>query len=378
MAGNTIQLGTIGFGGFAQFAIEQFLKVPGVELAGLAGTQRDAAFEYACQRGIAPPGSVEDLVARNDIDIVYIATPPFLHYSQAMLALQAGKHVLCEKPLAMDLSQADEMIEAARRSNCLLAVNLMQRYNPLCEAVSRLIQSKSLGEVLHGYFENYASDEGLPPDHWFWNRDLSGGILVEHGVHFFDLAGCWLGPGTVAAAQRSIRPTTHVEEQVQAIVRYGETVLFNFYHGFTQAGQMDRQELRLLFERGDVSMYEWVPRWGRVHALVSERHAERISQILPDAHFVASQQIEIGEDRIMARHKMIRPEKLVGMTFAASKDQQCLYGQCLREMLSDQLAWIQDRSHPRLITEQNGRDSLALAVEATHLADQQEAAQAGA
>lgn len=369
MPNNTIRLGVIGFGGFAQFAIEQFLKVPSVKLVGLAGTQRDAAFEYAHNHGIRPPQSVEDLVARDDIDVVYIATPPHLHYPQTMLALAAGKHVICEKPLALNLTQADEMIDAAHRADRLLAPNLMQRYNPLAAAIGRLIRSKALGEVLHGYLQNYASDEGLPPEHWFWDPDKSGGIFIEHGVHFFDLVGSWLGSGEVAAAQRCIRPTTHVEEQAHATVRYGETVLFDYFHSFTQSSHMDRQELRLLFERGDVTLHEWVPRWGRVHALVNERNAERLAEILPDAHVVISKQIEIGEHKMMARHRMIRPERMVGLTFACSKDQQGLYSHCLREMLTDQLAWIVDRSHPRLVTEQNGRDSLALAMEATRQAD---------
>lgn len=370
MADNTIRLGTIGFGGFAQFAIEQFLKVPGVELAGLAASQRDAAFAYTRDRGLPPPQDVEELVARDDIDLIYIATPPFLHYSQALLALRAHKHVICEKPMALTLGQADELIQAAHHADRLLAVNLMQRYNPLADSVGRLIQSKVLGELLHGYFENYASDEGLPPDHWFWNRDLSGGIFIEHGVHFFDLVGSWLGPGEVLAAQRTIRPTTHVEEQVLATVRYGSTVLFNFYHGFTQPGLMDRQELRLLFERGDITLYEWVPRWGRVHALISQRHAEKILEILPGAHVIASKPIELGETKLMARHRMIRPEQQETLTFSCSKDQQGLYAHCLQEMLADQLAWIQDRTHPRVITEATGREPLSMAVEATRKADE--------
>ncbi len=374
MAGNRIRLGAIGFGGFAQFAIEQFLKVPGVELAGLAGTRREAAFCYARDRGLPPPQAVEDLVRRDDIDVVYIATPPHLHHPQALLALQAGKHVICEKPLALDLAQADEMIAAAGRSGCLLVANLMQRYNPLAMAVGRLVASRALGEVLHGWFENYASDEGLPAEHWFWDPARSGGIFVEHGVHFFDLVGSWLGPGRVVAAQRTIRPGTGITEQVQATVLYGQTPLFNFYHGFTQPAEMDRQELRLLFERGDLTLHEWVPRWGRVHALVSEQNARRLAEILPDAHVVASTQIEVGLVRRTARHRMIRPERMVTLTFAAGRQQQALYAQCLQEMLADQLAWTQDRSHPRLITERNGRDSLAMALEATELAEQGPAA----
>ena len=71
----------------------------------------------------------------------------------------------------------------------------MQRYNPLFSQIKELVDSKLLGDVLHGTFENYASDEGLGPDHWFWDRIKSGGIFVEHGVHFFDMFAGWLGSG---------------------------------------------------------------------------------------------------------------------------------------------------------------------------------------
>ena len=132
----------------------------------------------------------------------------------------------------------------------------MQRYNPIYEAVNSLIRSAILGDVLHGYFENYASDENLPHHHWFWDRAKSGGIFIEHGVHFFDMFAGWLGSGTVVAAQRGIRPGSipTIEEHVQCTVRYDPTILVNFYHGFHQAGRMDRQELRLVFEWGDVTL----------------------------------------------------------------------------------------------------------------------------
>ena len=126
------------------------------------------------------------------------------------------------------------------------------------------MRSKVLGEVLHGFFENYASDESLLADHWFWDRSKSGGIFVEHGVHFFDLFAGWLGLGRVEAAQVGVGPVPTIEEHVHCTLRYGETALVNFYHGFHQAGRMDRQELRLVFERGDVTLHEWVPTRGRI------------------------------------------------------------------------------------------------------------------
>src|SRR4029079_8279927 len=254
-----IGLGVIGCGGLGLFALQQFVQVPGVHLVGMAGTARPAALAAAKRYGLEDVVEVDRLVNLPNLDVIYISTPPFLHYEQAKKALAAGKHVICEKPLALTVGEADELIALARRQDRLIVANLMQRYNPLFDIVGQLLEHRLLGELLHGYFENYASDENLPAEHWFWDRTKSGGIFVEHGVHFFDLFAGWLGAGEVVSAQASRRPGTNIEDQVQCSVRYGEAVHINFYHGFTQTGRMDRQELRLVFERGDLLLHGWVP-----------------------------------------------------------------------------------------------------------------------
>ncbi|GEM_PF-6967214 len=72
-------------------------------------------------------------------------------------------------------------------------------------------------------------------DHWFWDRTKSGGIFIEHGVHFFDMFADWLGGGNGQSAGRVLRPGSGIEEQVYCTARYGH-VPVSFYHGFTQAG----------------------------------------------------------------------------------------------------------------------------------------------
>src|SRR6478672_8164159 len=102
-----------------------------------------------------------DLVTDKRIDLVYIATPPFLHYKISREALRSGKHVICEKPAALHVEEAEELQSMARHSGLLYVVNLMQRYNPLYQKVKAIITEGILGDFLHGYFENYASDEFL-------------------------------------------------------------------------------------------------------------------------------------------------------------------------------------------------------------------------
>jgi predicted dehydrogenase len=365
----SLGIGAIGAGGFGLFALQQFLQIPGVHLVGMAGTHREAALAMMRRFGVPDVVETDALLANPDVDLIYIATPPFLHYPQALAALRAGKHVICEKPLALAVEEADELVALAREKNLLCIANLMQRYNPLYEAVRRVVESRVLGECLHGFFENYASDEGLRPEHWFWDRQMSGGIFIEHGVHFFDLFAGWLGPGAVVAAQRALRPGSGVEEQVQCTVRYGRGPLVNFHHSFTQPSRLDRQEFRLLFERGSLTLEEWVPVRAKIRAVVNEEQTRTLLEIFPGARLDVLQSLGGSQRAARGRFKELDLAQEIELTHGLGDDKMRRYCELLRAVFTDQLAWLRDRTHVRQITEQNGRDSVALAVAATQLAD---------
>ncbi len=372
MSSNELRIGVIGFGGFAQFAVQQFVQVPGVRMVAMAGTHREAAIAAAKRFGIPDIQEVDALLARPDVDLVYIATPPFLHYSQGLAALRAGKHVICEKPLAMNVGHADELVSTARDRGLMCVANLMQRYNPLFDVTRAIVEERLLGEPLHGTFENYAVDEGLPPEHWFWNRELSGGIFIEHGVHFFDLFAGWLGAGQVVAAQETLRPGdaagAGVQEQVQATVRYDSGPLVNFYHGFHQPGRLDRQELRLVFERGDLRLNEWVPTRYHLHAIADEAQTRRLCELLPNGRLNVIEGYGGAQRTARGRFKPIDAYQKFELNGGDENLKGRVYGDLLRAMLADQKAWIADRTHERRITEANGRDSVAMAERATQLA----------
>jgi predicted dehydrogenase len=365
---NEIGLGVVGCGGFGLFALQHFMQVPDVKLVGIAATHAEAA-DYAARRfDSAKLRDISDLLSSPDLDLVYIATPPFLHYEVAMHALAEGKHVICEKPLAMNLHQADEMLGFARSKELMLVTNLMQRYNPMFERVKRLIDEKPLGDVLHGYFENYAADEGLHEQHWFWDPSKSAGIFIEHGVHFFDMFSGWMGAGKVEAAQAATRPGSGVEDQVQCTVRYGNAVLVNYYHGFTQPGRLDRQELRILFERGDITLHEWIPVRAKVRAVADEADTQRLMNIFPGARLDITTVFGGKDRKCRGRFKEIDLYHSIELTAGLECRKMHVYGDLLRALFQDQVAWLKDRSHSRKVTEDNGYASLAVAVEADRLA----------
>jgi predicted dehydrogenase len=369
MKTGAVRIGVVGAGGFGLMALQHFTQLPQVQLVGMAGTHREAAFAAARRFGVPDIEDVDRLLVRDDIDLIYIATPPFLHHPQALKALQAGKHVICEKPLAITVEQADELISVARQKGLLVIANLMQRYNPLFGVVKQLIETKALGEFLHGYFENYASDEGLGPDHWFWDRAKSGGIFIEHGVHFFDMFSGWLGSGKVVAAQRTSRPGSNLEEQVNCTVRYRDGGVVNFYHGFTQPSRLDRQEFRLVFERGDLRLEEWVPVRAYIHAVANEQQTRALMELFPGARLDIPRLYGGKERSSRGRHKDLDVYQIVNITYGLETDKMSRYGELLRDMLRDQVRWIHDRAHVRKLTDDNGRESLAMAVDATRLAD---------
>ncbi|HXB45057.1 MAG TPA: Gfo/Idh/MocA family oxidoreductase, partial [Puia sp.] len=195
-----LNIGMVGAGEFARFAAQAFLKAPRVKLTAVTDINKNAAGQMSEEFSLKVYDHMEQMLADKDIHLIYIATPPYLHYAQSKMALLAGKHVVCEKPAGLKTSEAEELAALARSRALLYVVNLMQRYNPMFEIVKTIITEKILGSFLHGFFENYASDENLGPGHWFWDESKSGGIFIEHGVHFFDLFEGWLGAGRVAGA----------------------------------------------------------------------------------------------------------------------------------------------------------------------------------
>ncbi|MFW5923576.1 MAG: Gfo/Idh/MocA family protein [Planctomycetota bacterium] len=370
MCKSPIGLGVLGCGEFARFSLSAIRDLGEIELVGIGATYPDAADCATDMFGVPDFGDASELVTHPNVEIVYIATPPFLHHEQAMLALEAGKHVICEKPLALTPPQGREMIQVAEERDLLLAVNLMQRYNPLYEHVRSVIEEELLGKPLHGYFENYATDEYLPSDHWFWDREKSGGIFIEHGVHFFDLFRGWLGPGTVCSAQRGYRPDGETEDRVQCAVRYAGDVMVNYYHGFHHPERIEKQELRLVFERGEVTLDGWIPVRATFRGLADESTFRRLKALLPHPSVKIFEDYDEQSAECRGRGKTIRAHKLCRVRGGGETDKDKRHAEIIRALFQDQIDWIKDRNHSRTITAENAMNSLTAACRADELAHQ--------
>ena len=364
-----LNIGIVGAGAFADFAIQSFLQIKGVRIIAVTDINESAAVKMANENKAIFYTDLSIFLEAESIDLVYIATPPYLHYEQSKAALQAGKHVICEKPAALHSKEAEELVALAASKNLLYVVNLMQRYNPLYSIVNTIIKEKFLGDFLHGFFENYASDENLDKDHWFWDETKSGGIFIEHGVHFFDMFAGWLGKGNVVSSLQIQRPQLKekIIDRVQATVLY-DTGIVNFYHGFDQPKILDRQEMRLQFERGEITLYEWIPVKMKLHALIKNADFQVIKDLLPNSKTVYNGKGQTKNKVVKGRFVEINFDREVTIEYGNAEEKQNRYSQLLIAMLADQWNWIKDRNHKRIIDGSNAIESLRIAEKATEIA----------
>ncbi|HYF92390.1 MAG TPA: Gfo/Idh/MocA family oxidoreductase [Symbiobacteriaceae bacterium] len=185
--------------------------VPGAQLVALIDT--DAA---ACDRAAGELGavrtytSVSDALAAGGIDAVVITTPTFTHAPIVAEAAAAGVHVFCEKPMALNLAEAEAMTAAAARAGIKLQIGFMRRYDPVFRAAREAIVRGDIGRVMQ--VKSTGRGPGLPP-RWAWNVAESNGMLAEVQSHDFDSVR-WLAGAEYARvyAEVAALKATHVLE----------------------------------------------------------------------------------------------------------------------------------------------------------------------
>jgi predicted dehydrogenase len=186
----TIGVGVAGTG-FIGAAHVEALRRTGIQVLGLAENTKERAEQKAAELGIPRIyGSLDDMLVDPDIDVVHLATPNYLHYPQAIAALRAGKHVICEKPLAMSSAESAEMVRLAAERGLVNAVNYNIRMYPLAQQARSMVQSGELGDlfIIQG---SYLQDWLLFPTDWNWRLepDLGGTLraVTDIGSHWLDL-----------------------------------------------------------------------------------------------------------------------------------------------------------------------------------------------
>jgi predicted dehydrogenase len=183
--------GVIGIG-FIGPAHMEAIRRQGFEVAAIAESTQEQADETAARLFVPKAyGDWKDLVNDPEIDIVHIASPNYLHYEQAKMALEVGKHVLCEKPLAMNTEESAELVRLAKEKGLVNAVNFNIRFYPLVQEACAKVQAGELGERLYTIHGSYLQDWLLLDTDWNWRLEpeLGGDLraVADIGSHWMDL-----------------------------------------------------------------------------------------------------------------------------------------------------------------------------------------------
>jgi predicted dehydrogenase len=251
-------LGVVGAGRFATFLTDAVSDLPDVVVRGVADRDREAAAVLAKRYDGWARDSWQELVRAPDVDVVVVATPPVTHAEIARAALAENRHVFCEKPVATTDEDLAALVSVAASSEYVLVVDHVLRYNPLLAGIVRL-QREILGQPHRFLFENDASDEDLGDDHWFWDERRSGGIFVEHGVHFFDAAAMLLGRPATSVQASAARQRPDRVDLVSATALHGPDVLATHTHSFRHAHRCERQLMRLDHGTAETRVEGWIP-----------------------------------------------------------------------------------------------------------------------
>lgn len=224
MARKTLKVGLIGVGAAAQVNhIPALMKIEGLELVALCDRDPEKAQRVAQKFGI--PRAVartEDLLDDDTLDAVDICTPNYLHAPMAVAALEAGKHVLCERPLARSSEEAAAMVKAAKKADRHLMCAVQHRFRPDAQLLRKFVDKGDLGDIFLAKAGWLRQKTEWDSDEWRrQKRESGGGVVLDLGFQMLDLSLWVLGSHKVTSVTASVHRTKKgdVEDSATAFFR---------------------------------------------------------------------------------------------------------------------------------------------------------------
>jgi predicted dehydrogenase len=206
------------------------------EVLAVASRDAEKAQKFADELGIPKAyGDYQRLLDDPEIEAVYIPLPNHLHKEWTIRAAEAGKHILCEKPLALDADECLEMIDAADVNGVILMESFMYRYHPRIHKAAALVQSGVIGNLktIETGFTFFLGDK----DDIRYKFQEGGGALMDVGCYCINISRLMAGREPVAVQARAVWAPTGVDEQLVALLDFGEGLFAHFDCGFNQGAR---------------------------------------------------------------------------------------------------------------------------------------------
>jgi len=217
-----IRWGLIGLGLISRKFAKGLAFVPDAEVYAVASRSQEKADAFGAEFGAAKSyGSYEDLANDPNVDVAYIGTPNNYHLEHALLCLKAGKHVLCEKPFAVNAKEAQVMIDCAREKNLFLMDAFWTRYFPAMVKLRELLADKVIGDVML-VTADFGGRGPVVPEKRHFNPDLAGGAMLDVGSYCLQFASMVYGKQPVDIVSQVAIGETGVDELSVVVCRYSD------------------------------------------------------------------------------------------------------------------------------------------------------------
>lgn len=368
-----INAGIVGLGWFAGMILESLQDAKEICVTAAADIDKKKAEEFKQRFNIAKIyDSADDLINDPDTDIIIISTPPFMHTHLARKALLAGKHVFLEKPGAMKPEDMRGLVDLARKKNLQASIDFVMRRNPMYLIQKRLCEKGTFGLPERAYLENYAHDDTLPPQHWFWDYEKSGGIWVEHGVHFFDLVNWLIGPPLGAWGSKCGREGYNFVDRVTGVAFHPKGAVVSYYHGFTKPEAFENTIFSLIFERAYTKTEGWIPITLAVDAMVTPETDEFLTgDILDEARtFLPGIDVRLEKRELkkfpegsvfQGRGKRFESTARMEYVFRLDRDRWEVYRACVRQGIVDLVHALKGQKSKPDVTLEDAKRALDVA-----------------
>lgn len=224
-----VRFGIIGCGIIADIHAKGIMNTEEAELAAVFDTKRESAVKLTETYGGDVCDTLEELLAREDVEVVCICTPSGMHAEQTALVARAGKHVLVEKPMAIRLDDVERMIEVCAENRVLLATVFPRRMSPQARYARQVIQEGRLGKLslCSAYVMLYRDQAYYDSAGWrgTWAMD-GGGAMMNQGIHTVDMLQWLVGPvASLTAKAKAVLRKIEVEDTVIAALEFASGAL---------------------------------------------------------------------------------------------------------------------------------------------------------
>jgi predicted dehydrogenase len=369
-----IGVGIIGFGWFAELIAESLSTAQGSRLVAIAeiDSERRQLIKTKYPH-VRPLPAAEKLIADKDVDVVIVATPPITHARLGKKALLAGKHLFLEKPGALNPKDMAELKMLADNRGLKASIDFVMRRNPLYWILKQLQERSVFGQPERAFLENYAHDDHLAYDHWFWDVNKSGGIWIEHGVHFFDLTNWILGPVKKSWSDIIVRPREAIIDRVVGTAIHDNDCIVSYYHGFTKPELFEATTFDLVWERAYAHIEGWIPTRLSLDALITAEEETYIKdKLIPKAQTflpgitleIVSTDIEllpVQQTHLKGRGKEYRVTGRLKLSIALSQDRWTVYRYLIRQGIVDLCRAVGTLNYQPAVTLNDAYEALKVA-----------------